>query len=63
MTSMKRKVFARMKTMMRASQQMFEGIFKAAARIFSPNDDDYPNTGVQPFGGDIPDAHHRESSW
>ncbi|MEM1253526.1 MAG: hypothetical protein AAGI69_13920 [Cyanobacteria bacterium P01_H01_bin.21] len=31
-------------------------ILEAAKRLFSPNDDDYPNTGVQPFEGDIPDT-------
>ena len=27
----------------------------AVARIFGPTDDEYPETGVQPFEGDIPD--------
>lgn len=31
-------------------------LWDAAKRIFSPNDDDYPNTGVQPFEGDIPES-------
>ncbi|MGB3496469.1 MAG: hypothetical protein WBA57_27325 [Elainellaceae cyanobacterium] len=52
-----------LKKMMRASQATVENILKAAGRIFSPNDDDYPETGVQPFGGDVPDEHHRDSSW
>ncbi|MEM9486631.1 MAG: hypothetical protein AAGA83_23405 [Cyanobacteria bacterium P01_F01_bin.116] len=29
-------------------------VLDAAKRIFSPSDDDYPKTGVQPFEGDIP---------
>lgn len=61
MTSMKRKVWAKVKGMMRAAQTLLEDISKAAGRIFGPNDDDYPNTGVQPFEGDIPDAHQRHS--
>lgn len=63
MTSMKRRVSVKMKAMVRAFQGLFEDISKAAGRIFSPNDDDYPETGVQPFGGDIPDDHHQHSSW
>lgn len=27
---------------------------EAIARIFGPRDDAYPETGVQPFSGDIP---------
>ncbi|ESA35718.1 hypothetical protein N836_10655 [Leptolyngbya sp. Heron Island J] len=28
-------------------------LLDAAKRLFSPNDNDYPKTGVQPFEGDI----------
>lgn len=31
-------------------------ILSAAKRLFSPNNDDYPKTGVQPFEGDIPET-------
>lgn len=62
MTTLKR-LSVRMRAVIRASQQMFEGVLKSAGRIFSPNDDDYPETGVQPFEGDIPDAHQQHSSW
>jgi hypothetical protein len=27
-------------------------IWKAATRVFSPSDDDYPQSGVQPFSGE-----------
>lgn len=30
--------------------QFFSG---AVARIFAPSDDQYPNTGVQPFEGEV----------
>ena len=33
-------------------------VLEAAKRIFSPRDDDYPETGVQPFEGDIPETGH-----
>ncbi|MBE7385701.1 MAG: hypothetical protein F6J95_030455 [Leptolyngbya sp. SIO1E4] len=49
--------------MVRVFQGMFEDVSKAAGRIFSPNDDNYPETGVQPFDGDIPDQRHWYSSW
>lgn len=63
MTSMKRKVFVKVAVMVRAFRGLFEDVSKAAGRIFSPNDDEYPESGVQPFGGDIPDRQHRHSSW
>ncbi|ESA37446.1 hypothetical protein N836_02740 [Leptolyngbya sp. Heron Island J] len=31
-------------------------VLKAAKRLFSPSDDNYPDTGVQPFEGDIPET-------
>jgi hypothetical protein len=33
-------------------QKFVSYITTAAARIFSPDDDDYPKTGVQPFEGE-----------
>lgn len=36
--------------------KMFDGVIQyfteAIARIFSPNSDKYPNTGIQPFEGE-----------
>ncbi|MEC4891735.1 MAG: hypothetical protein SAL07_00235 [Oscillatoria sp. PMC 1051.18] len=37
-------------------------ISEAVARIFGPNDDRYPATGVQPFSGD-PVQKKQESDW
>lgn len=62
MTSMKRRVSVKVKETMQAFQGLFEDVSKAAGRIFGPNDDDYPETGVQPFGDDIPEEQRR-SSW
>ena len=31
----------------------FGALAEAVLRIFSPTEDDYPETGVQPFSGDI----------
>ena len=39
-------------------QQVMNYISEAVSRIFSPRDDDYPATGVQPFEGDPPDKKH-----
>ena len=32
--------------------QMTDYVLGAAKRIFGPNDDNYPNIGIQPFTGD-----------
>ncbi len=37
-------------------QQVIHYISSAAIRIFSPNDDNYPATGVQPYEGDPTDG-------
>lgn len=37
---------------MNALRQMFQYIAGAVNRIFSPTDDAYPATGVQPYSGD-----------
>ena len=34
--------------------------WEAATRIFGPSDDDYPETGVQPFEGDLSEKSGRE---
>lgn len=48
----------------RPIQQASDWVLGAAGRIFSPSDDEYPETGVQPFEGEIPDHHHhQDSSW
>lgn len=36
-------------------QQVMRYVSGAAIRIFSPSDDDYPKTGVQPYEGDSAD--------
>ena len=34
-------------------QQATSSWLESAKRLFTPTDDDYPKTGVQPFDGDI----------
>jgi hypothetical protein len=34
----------------------------AIGRIFGPNDDEYPNTGVQPFEGDTEQDQQRQQN-
>jgi hypothetical protein len=58
MTSNQRNLLGKIKKILRALPQPFEAISMAAGRLFSPNDDDYPKTGAQPFSGDVPDDHH-----
>ncbi len=41
---------------------MIQYISEAAARIFGPNDDAYPATGVQPFSGE-PFRKTRRADW
>jgi hypothetical protein len=33
-------------------QQLLQNTWKSILRIFSPRDDEYPETGVQPFEGE-----------
>jgi len=50
-------VFVKIKSVLRALPQPIEAIAAAVGRLFSPSDDNYPKTGVQPFSGDTPDEH------
>jgi hypothetical protein len=43
-------------------QNFVQYITEAFARIFGPNDDEYPNVGIQPFEGD-PYQQTSESEW
>lgn len=47
------------KTITDGTAQVVTYISSAASRIFSPRDDNYPETGVQPFDGDIADDKRR----
>ncbi len=42
-----------------ALQRVIQSVVKASARIFSPTDDEYPATGVQPFTGDPADKKRK----
>lgn len=33
-------------------QQAFQRVWEGVVRIFSPSDDDYPRSGVQPYEGE-----------
>lgn len=39
-------------------QNVITYISGAVSRIFGPRDDNYPNTGVQPFEGESPKEKH-----
>ena len=62
MTSIKKKVLVKIKSVLRALPQPVDAIATAVGRLFSPSDDDYPKTGVQPFSGDVPDHHPGQHS-
>ncbi|MGB3494462.1 MAG: hypothetical protein WBA57_17170 [Elainellaceae cyanobacterium] len=38
-------------------QSVFQFVLEGAARIFTPNKDIYPATGLQPFEGEVYDKH------
>lgn len=45
-------------TIIELPQKVIRYISSAAVRIFSPQDDNYPETGVQPFEGEPPQKRH-----
>lgn len=59
MTSTQQKLFMAIKKIWRAVPTSIDDISTAVGRIFGPDDDDYPKTGVQPFSGDADDDRHR----
>lgn len=46
----------------RMIESILQYISEAAARIFGPSDDAYPNIGMQPFTGE-PHKHQRGADW
>jgi hypothetical protein len=40
-------------------RNLIDYVISGAARTFSPNQDEYPSTGVQPFEGEIDRKKHR----
>lgn len=42
-------------------QSAFRFILEGAARVFTPDKDIYPATGLQPFEGDPYDKSHEDS--
>jgi hypothetical protein len=46
-----------------AIQRVIQYIAKPVTRIFSPTDDQYPATGVQPFTGEPADKKRHDGSW
>ncbi|MEO0406476.1 MAG: hypothetical protein AAF289_03900 [Cyanobacteria bacterium P01_A01_bin.135] len=56
-----RKLSAAVKAVTQAILEGANYVSRAAGRIFSLSDDDYPETGSQPFEGDPSDP--RKSTW
>jgi hypothetical protein len=42
-----------------ATEDALKFVWGGLVRIFSPTDDAYPNSGVQPYEGDPPDRKNR----
>jgi hypothetical protein len=51
--SIKRKIWKIILTIQSLPQRVIRYISGAVARIFSPSDDNYPSTGVQPYEGEL----------
>jgi hypothetical protein len=47
-----------LQTIKQVPQKIINYISGAVARIFSPRDDDYPETGTQPFKGEPANKKH-----
>jgi len=43
--------------------QFVRYLWEGVSRIFSPSDDRYPSTGVQPFEGEPADDKKRRHEW
>ncbi|MEB3336152.1 MAG: hypothetical protein VKJ46_01730 [Leptolyngbyaceae bacterium] len=51
------------RSILEAPEQAIRYVSGAVTRIFSPTDDQYPKTGVQPFEGDPPDRKSRQDNF
>jgi hypothetical protein len=59
------KVRQAFQSLLEAIQRLIGYMSGAVTRIFSPTDDRYPETGVQPFEGDLSDQNNsrRHQTW
>ncbi|MGB6300217.1 MAG: hypothetical protein WBF90_29170 [Rivularia sp. (in: cyanobacteria)] len=46
------------KSVVEIPQKLIKFATNGISRIFSPSDDDYPKSGVQPYDGDSADNRH-----
>ncbi len=46
------------KSIVEIPQKLIKATTNGVSRIFSPSDDDYPKSGVQPYEGDSADNRH-----
>ncbi len=49
------KIGSAMQSFLTGIANLIKFVLGAIARIFGPTDDAYPNTGVQPFEGELPE--------
>jgi hypothetical protein len=58
MMSNSKRIQDSLKSIVLLPQKVVRYIAEAGVKIFSPTQDDYPETGVQPFTGDPGDKSH-----
>jgi hypothetical protein len=57
--SFKTKMRQTLRSILEVLERGIHPIYSAATRAFSPNDDNYPESGVQPYEGDPPAKNRR----
>ncbi|MDZ7956641.1 MAG: hypothetical protein RMY34_01830 [Aulosira sp. DedQUE10] len=57
--SAKTKIRQTLRSIVELLERVIHSIYSSATRTFSPNDDNYPDTGVQPYDGDPPAKNRR----
>ncbi|OUL32813.1 hypothetical protein BV372_18380 [Nostoc sp. T09] len=57
--SFKTKMRQTLRSILEVLERVIHPIYSSATRAFSPNDDNYPESGVQPYEGDPPAKNRR----
>ena len=57
--SFKEKMRETLRSILGALERVIHPIYSGATRAFSPNEDNYPESGVQPYEGDPPAKNRR----
>lgn len=57
--SFKTKIRQTLRSILELMERVIHPIYSSATRAFSPSDDNYPESGVQPYEGDPPAKNRR----